>query len=186
MNLHSHHRHFAALLLVYSGLGLWLGSIIFFGIGVTAPVFKLLPSKDLAGTLNGVILHRLNILEHVAAAMLLAGLLLAGVLVRDWRRGTPFALALIMTVLLAYYAHYITPAMEALKVHINSFDTPNAASMRFVQEFRSWHVVYSRLVSANLVLGLVLFIWQTWLVATPPSASDAAISSSSIPHEVNV
>ncbi|MCS6808124.1 MAG: DUF4149 domain-containing protein, partial [Bacteroidota bacterium] len=61
-----------AALSLYLGLTLWLGALIFFGIGVAPVVFTALPSKDLAGSLNGIILHRLNMIE-------LAGATLAGI-----------------------------------------------------------------------------------------------------------
>jgi hypothetical protein len=142
--------------------------LFFFGVGVAAPVFKHLPSKDLAGTLNGIILHRLNIVEHVAGVMLLVGLVLShfsNLSTRRFHTLIPLLICAMMLALMLFYAHFITPTMETLKMNINSFDTPNAASMPFVEQFRFWHVVYSRLVSANLVFGAVVFVWQIWLLA---------------------
>jgi hypothetical protein len=191
----SRNRLFAAQLLVYGGLILWLGGVVFFAVGVASIIFKTLPSKDLAGALNGVILHRLNILEHVAAALLLAGLAMTnlqnGFVQYRWQAILPLAAAVLMACLLVFYAHYIAPAMDALKLNINSFDAPNPTSMPFVAEFRAWHVVYSRCVSANALLGVFVLVWQTWLYSslytslqTPlyTSLYEPSASKSSFPH----
>jgi phosphoglycerol transferase MdoB-like AlkP superfamily enzyme len=158
---------FAAMLLFYGGMMLWLGSIVFFGVGVASVVFQHLPSKDLAGNLNGIILQRLNVLEMVGAVLACSGVLLwnttQAMALQRWKMLVPVAVVLLMAANLMVYAQYITPAMQTLKSHIRSFDAPAPSDAPLLSEFRSWHVVYSRLVGINIVLGLGAFVWQTWL-----------------------
>jgi len=160
------------MLLFYGGMMLWLGSIVFFGVGVASVVFKHLPSKDLAGHLNGIILQRLNVLEMVGAAMAFAAVLLwnttqakAQQQRQRWKMLVPVAVLLLMGLNLLFYAQYITPTMQTLKSHIHSFDAPAPSDAPLLAEFRSWHVVYSRLVGVNILLGLGAFVWQTWLLS---------------------
>lgn len=150
------------MLCFYAGLMLWLGSLAFFGIGVAPVIFKTLPSKDLAGALNAVILHRLNMVEIVGAAFLAVSFALLLGQSRDKRAFVPLVLWGVMLLGWCVYALVLTPQMNALRAQISSFDTPDAASQLLVLTFRGYHQWYSRLVGANVLVGLVLLVWQTW------------------------
>jgi hypothetical protein len=150
-----------AMLCIYAGITLWLGSLAFFGIGVAPVIFKTLPSKDLAGALNAVILHRLNMLELVGAAFIGIGFVLLFAAHRDKKLLVPIAILVVMVALWCVYALVLTPQMNALRGQINSFDAPDAASLPLVQTFRGYHQWYSRLVGANILAGLALLVWQT-------------------------
>jgi hypothetical protein len=159
---------FFGLLLFYGSVGVWLGSMIFFGVGVAAPIFKILPSKDLAGTLNAVILHRLNLIEYISFCLLVVGLALCNRPVRGMIRTLPFIIAGIMLCITLWYAQGISPRMSMLKTTIVSFDTPQEHDTQAIAEFRSLHIVYSRLVGINAGLLLLLIVWQSaFLVSTP-------------------
>jgi hypothetical protein len=152
---------FAAMLCFYAGLMLWVGAVAFFGIGVAPVMFKVLPSKDLAGALNSVILHRLNVVELVGATLTGVAFALLFPLKADKQYRIALALLVTMVVLWAAYALGLTAEMKSLRRAINSFDTPDTASLPLVERFRGLHHWYSRLVSANLLVGLGLFVWQT-------------------------
>lgn len=150
-----------AMLCVYAGMTLWLGSLAFFGIGVAPVIFKTLPSKDLAGALNAVILHRLNMMELLGALMVGVGVALLFSVSRDKKILVSIAVLSLMVGLWCVYALILTPQMNDLRTQINSFDAPLTTSLPFVQTFRGYHVWYSRLVGANMVAGLILLVWQT-------------------------
>jgi drug/metabolite transporter (DMT)-like permease len=152
-----------SMLCFYAGCIVWFGSLMFFGIGVASVIFKILPSKDLAGALNGVILHRLNMLELAGATLIGIGIALVASRVggRDIR--TSALLLVLMLGALCAYALVITAEMNTLRAQINSFDAPSTASLALVQKFRTLHQWYSRLVSGNIMLGLLLFVLQTRL-----------------------
>ncbi len=150
-----------AMLCVYAGMTLWLGSLAFFGIGVAPVIFKTLPSKDLAGALNAVILHRLNMMELSGAVLVGVGFALLFAASRDKKTWVSVALLSLMVGLWCIYALILTPQMNGLRTQINSFDAPLTTSLPFVQTFRSYHVWYSRLVGTNMITGLILLVWQT-------------------------
>jgi hypothetical protein len=151
-----------AMLCIYTGITLWLGSLAFFGIGVAPVIFKTLPSKDLAGALNAVILHRLNMLELAGAVSIGIGfVLLFATTTHNKRLLLPMTILLVMVALWCVYALALTPQMNDLRGQINSFDAPDAASLPLVQTFRGYHQWYSRLVGANMFAGLALLVLQT-------------------------
>lgn len=150
------------MLCIYTGITLWLGSLAFFGIGVAPVIFKTLPSKDLAGALNAVILHRLNMLELAGAVSIGIGFVfLFAATNRNQKLLLPMTILLVMVALWCVYALALTPQMNDLRGQINSFDAPDAASLPLVQTFRSYHQWYSRLVGANMFAGLALLVLQT-------------------------
>jgi drug/metabolite transporter (DMT)-like permease len=153
----------SSMLCFYAGCIIWFGSLAFFGIGVASVIFKILPSKDLAGALNSVILHRLNMLELAGATLIGTGIALVASRVDTRNLRVPALLLVLMLCALSVYALIITGEMNTLRAQINSFDAPSTASLELVQKFRGLHQWYSRLVSGNLVLGLLLFVVQTRL-----------------------
>jgi drug/metabolite transporter (DMT)-like permease len=153
----------SSMLCFYAGCIIWFGSLMFFGIGVASVIFKILPSKDLAGALNSVILHRLNMLELAGATLIGTGIALVASRVDRRDLITSAFLLVLMLAALCAYALVITSEMNTLRTHINSFDAPSAASLEFIQKFRGLHQWYSRLVSGNIMLGLLLFVLQTRL-----------------------
>jgi hypothetical protein len=161
----------------YLGLCLWLGGLALFGYGVAPVIFKTLPSKDMAGALNAVILQRLNLLEFVGAFFVGVGLC-GFVAFSSSRRAAlrlasvSFLLWTLMTALLGVYALGLSPDMNALRARVSSFDKPDKPSLALVEEFRSYHRWYSRLVTANIVLGLALLVVQTRVYIALSHASE--------------
>ena len=145
------------------GCAMWLGSLVFFGIGVAPILFKILPSKDLAGAVNAVILHRLNMLELAGATLIGVGIVL--VWQRLAKRDRIVLVGILVGMLLIWcaYALVITAEMNTLRAAINSFDAPSTASLESVKAFRGLHSWYSRLVGANMLAAIVLIVVQTRL-----------------------
>lgn len=158
---------FFSMLLVYGALMLWLGSLVFFGFGVASTVFTHIPSRDLAGTVNGVILGKLTIIELVAGALLLSGLLLYNLKLGKLWAKIPIGIAGVMLVLSFVYGIVIRSSMDDVKAALGSFDSPTEQNVELRAEFNSYHKLYSRLVGINLGLGLVTFLWQTLLFVYP-------------------
>src|SRR5919197_3631150 len=52
------------------GAAVWVGALVAFGFAVAGPLFRVLPSITLAGSVNAHMLHRLNLMEAVAAALM--------------------------------------------------------------------------------------------------------------------
>lgn len=146
-----------------AGVTVWLGSLIFFGIGVAMIIFKVLPTKDLAGTLNAVILHRLNMMELVGATLIGTSIALLWQRVEKRVLVISLGILLVMICLWCVYALGLTAEMNTLRAQINSFDAPLATAQPLIQQFRGLHGWYSRCVSANILLGFVLFVFQTRL-----------------------
>lgn len=151
------------MLLVYGGIALWLGGIVFFGFGVASQIFKLSPSRDIAGLLNRAFLHRLNIIEFVSAIMLLGGLALHNLRLKGAFYRVPVLMVIIAFTLLCVYALVITPSMNDLILKIPSFDSPPDPALK--AQFDTYHALYSTLVRINLFILFVIFVWQTIIFA---------------------
>ncbi len=139
------------------GAAVWVGALVSFGFAVAGTVFQQVPSINVAGNLNAAILGKLNRLECVAAVCM--GLVtLYFVLqaaertrLRVWKTGIWF----VMLGMLLVYATLITDRLEHLRtVEIQDFDHFDVAKQAFRDEFSRLHHWYTRLVKANLFLGL--------------------------------
>ncbi len=159
-------KQFLAMLLVYTGLMLWLGGLVFFGFGVAGTIFKHLSSRDLAGDLNGIILGRLNAIEFVAALLLAGGLMLYNIKLNVWAK-IPIVIAGVMLVIALIYGVVIRSSLDDVKSRIGSFDNPSPQELELKAEFDGYHKLYSRLVGINMGLGFILFVWQTLIFAFP-------------------
>ncbi|MES2765255.1 MAG: DUF4149 domain-containing protein [Bacteroidota bacterium] len=148
-----------SMLMVYMGISLWLGGLVFFGFGVASQIFKLSPSRDVAGLLNRAFLHRLNIIEFVSAAFLLIGISMYNFRFKSFFHRAPLFLAIVAVTLLCGYSFVITPSMNELLLKIPSFE--NVVDPVLKAQFDTYHTMYSMLVQINLLLLFVIFLWQT-------------------------
>jgi hypothetical protein len=145
-------------------LGIWLGALIMLGYAVAGPIFQQSPSKTLAGTINGVILGRMNSIEWVCAiAALVSAVVL---LIVYWQTDTrtlriaEILILLVACVLLWSYSANITGRMNTLRETIGDFDHPKQTA-EYVQaksEFDDLHHAYTKLVSINMLLVLGEFV----------------------------
>ena len=139
------------------GAAVWVGALVSFGFAVAGTVFQQVPSINVAGNLNAAILGKLNRLECVAAACMGLGTLYfvlqaaERTRLRVWKTGIWF----VMLGMLLVYATLITDRLEHLRtVEIQDFDHFDVAKQAFRDEFSLLHHWYTRLVKANLFLGL--------------------------------
>ncbi len=165
-----------SMLLVYLGIALWLGGLVFFGFGVASQIFKLSPSRDVAGLLNRAFLHRLNILEFVSAALLLVGVSIFNFRFKSLFHRAPLFLAIVAITLLCVYSFVVTPSMNELLLKIPSFE--NGIDPVLKAQFDTYHKMYSILVQINLFLLFVIFVWQT-IIYTGADSFEKSLHSQS-------
>ena len=145
-------------------LGIWLGALLMLGFAVAGPIFQQLPSKTLAGTVNGIILGRMNTIEWFCGIFAFACSVSS--LAFYWRgrfrtlRIVEVASILVTVVLLWIYSISITSDMQMLRATIGDFDHPKE-TQEYEQaklEFDELHHRYTTLVSINMVLILGTFV----------------------------
>ncbi|HYM20440.1 MAG TPA: DUF4149 domain-containing protein [Candidatus Kapabacteria bacterium] len=145
-------------------LGVWLGSLLMLGAAVAAPIFQELPSKTLAGHLNGIILSRMNLIEWVCGT--LAFISSVVLLAMNWNgefrtlRIIETALVFVMISILWIYSTRITGRMNDLRQTIGDFDHPQETT-EYVQakaEFDDLHKAYTKLVGINMILITSTFV----------------------------
>lgn len=151
------HGHSILRWLATLAAGIWIGVLLFLGTGVAPVIFKFIESKTQAGLLNGIILHRMNVLEGVCGFIILSVFLYLFLRKKDRMRGIQLIGILLVLINLIYYSAFITPRMETLKVTIQNFDIPKSEDTRTErEEFDLLHKQYSSLVTVNIILLLVL------------------------------
>ena len=155
-------------------LGTWIGGIVCAGILTAPAIFSKISSRTVAGTVFGEVLRRLNKFELVCIILLI--LLTVSVRIgssvvneKIWKKKALIvsdASLLLMFCFWFYYAQIITPEMERLKAAIPSFDVTieqlekdPARSEELIarKRFDFLHKRYSRVMSGNMVLGVVMF-----------------------------
>lgn len=139
------------------GAGVWVGTLLTFGLAVAAPVFRGLPSVTQAGGITANVLHRINLIEAGAAALMVIAAL---VFLTQVDQRTPIrvgktVLAALMALTLFYYGVTIMDRMEHLRtVEIRDFDQLSETTRVFRDEFDQLHKLYTQLARANLFMGL--------------------------------
>ncbi len=139
------------------GAAVWVGALVTFGFAVAGSVFQEAPSINVAGNINAVILAKLNRLEGIAAACMGLGTLyfLLSAAERTRLRMCKTGIWLLMLVGLLIYALLIADRLEHLRVvEIQDFENFDPTKQAFRDEFTRLHNWYTRLVQANLLLGL--------------------------------
>src|SRR5437868_561323 len=98
-------KSFLNVLIILS-LGIWIGSLVFFGVGVASIVFTpgLLPDRTIAGAVNSAILGRLVVLELICGILLLGGAIYMAVRSKRWLNWTVLALTVMMLGTSIYYS----------------------------------------------------------------------------------
>jgi len=144
--------------ILYCGIMIFAGSLIMVGFGVAPTVFKVLPSKDLAGMANQSILLRMIILQGASLLIMAVGLLL----LRTWssviiRKSIWFVYGLIMFIFVIY-GFFIQQTMFSLIPVIGSFDHPLPSGIHALEQFSLLHKLYSFLSSLAAMLAFALMI----------------------------
>ena len=145
-------------------LGVWLGSILFFGAAVAPAAFTVLPSTHDAGMLVGASLRRLHVMGLVAGVVYLAGSLIAARVLKgsmEWASLRNLLVVAMMGLTLLLNA-VIIPRMDRLRqaVEAQSGDIVNVPPTDPRRAaFDRLHIVSTRLESGVLVIGLgVLYL----------------------------
>jgi len=139
------------------GAGIWIGVLATFGYAVAAPVFRNLPSVTQAGHITALVLHRINLMEAVAAGMMVFA---AVVFLIQKEHRTPLRIAKsvivgLMTAAFLYYGVGMMNRMEHLRtIEIKNFDQFEESARGARDEFDRLHKLYTRLAQANIFLGL--------------------------------
>ncbi len=141
----------------YLALSLWVGGITFFSAVAAPSIHGSMASRALAGQIVGKMLKRLNLIELTCCVLLLATSFLSLRFVRErnhWLWYLILAICLMGT-LTAFYSFHLAPRLEAIKTGVPTFDSlsPNHPSKI---EFHRLHQLYVRLMSLNLVVGLLV------------------------------
>ncbi len=149
--------------LLYVGIMIFVGSLIMFGFGVAPTLFRVMPTKDLAGIANQAILSRMVILQGIAL-IIMGG---SFILLRSWSninviKSMWFTLGLI-AILFALYGIVIQDAMISLRNSIGSFDNPLKTGKEALSQFRQLHKLYSFLSSLASMLAIAIMILHMYI-----------------------
>jgi uncharacterized membrane protein len=162
-----------ALIAQCLALMIWVGGILFFAF-IAAPltfqpdVQAATGGTEVSGKIVSSVLARFAWWESICAAVLILGLLeqMRQARANLGRRLVRLGIALVMMGLMLWYGHVIGPRMRELRAEIGDFNQADVASVAY-QEFDTLHRRHTRLMGANLFLGLGLFVITVALV---PSA----------------
>ena len=140
------------------GVIVFVGALIMFGFGVAPVLFKVMPTKDLAGMANQAILSRMVILQGIAL-LIMAG---SFILLRNWSgvivlKSMWFTIGCI-SILYILYGIVIQQSMLSLNSSIGSFDNPLESGKQALVQFRQLHKLYSFLSSFAALLSIALMI----------------------------
>lgn len=143
-------------------LVLWLGGMIFFGFVVAPSAFEVLPTRQLAGTLVGATLYKLNYLSCILLAVFILLTLVASALESQShrvRRQIVAAAAAVALAISLYSWFGIDRRMHALRTRMDLIETP-AAENPIRAEFDRLHHRSVTLFGVNVVLGLLMLgLW---------------------------
>lgn len=160
-------------ILMILALGIWLGSILFFGLGVASVLFApgMLDGRTEAGAVNSAILARLGMLEVICGVVVLSGALYMAVRGRRVLNWIVLVCSIAMLTTACYNTFQLFPAVNALRVSIGDFDTVATEKESLRVEFNAQHQKYSMLVKGEFAVGvLALVLHITSLVSMAASA----------------
>lgn len=171
-------------------LGVALGGILLFGVGVAGNVFDpaFIPSRTSAGALNSAILERLTMLLVVCAVVAMATILPAR-FARPRRSGSlAVAMAFLFALIVTYLGFFLFPDVDALRIAIGSFDPVLAEKQGLYERFGELHDRFSLLVRIAAVCALAGFVISarhagnpvvgSWLRRLPVAAGRTGIETS--------
>lgn len=147
-------------------LGILVGSLLFFGSGVAGVIFRegLLPSRTLAGGVNGAIIHRLAVMQGIVAV--LAFLSLATLALTN-PRGTSRIAAVAALFALAgavYSGVILLPEISSLRFEIADFDHILESKKAAHERFGELHSRYTMIAMIQLATGgLALILHSLWV-----------------------
>ena len=164
-------------ILLFLSLGVILGAVFFFGLGVAGVLFnpELLSSRTIAGGLNAGILERLMV-ALTAASIVALGSAVPLMFSRPRRTNVvAFGSLLLLAPLCIYLALSLFPEIDSLRVAIGSFDPVLAAKEDLHVRFTELHGRFSLMVRIGFGLGLIALVAHvlTLVSRTRPGAPQA-------------
>lgn len=141
----------------YLALTLWIGGITIFS-GIVAPaIHRSMASRAVAGEIVAKILKRFNMLEVFCFLLLIATLFSASIFISGDIRFLWYLIFTVLTmgIFTAYYSFHLRPQMENLREKIPTLDALSETNS-VKTEFDRLHRIYVKLMSINLVLGMVV------------------------------
>jgi hypothetical protein len=150
-------------------LGVWVGAILFFAVVLAPTVFRVLPTRELAGNVVNPALRQLHAMGFVCGAAALASLLLLeGITPRRATRPLRWAalLTVLMMALTALSQFAVSPRMERLRSSMGVIDSVPHNDERRVS-FNKLHQWSTGLEGAVLLLG----IGAVWFAVKREAAS---------------
>lgn len=143
----------------YLALSVWVGGIVFLA-GIAAPsIHRSMVSRPVAGELVSVMLRRFNRFEMICCPLLIVTSFSSRRFLQDQEGWIPvlllvFAIAF-MGALTTFYTYYLDPRMHQIRMSSPTFDNLSVKSP-VKAEFDRLHKLYVRLMSINLVIGLIV------------------------------
>lgn len=161
-------------ILLFLSLGVILGAVFFFGLGVAGVLFnpELLSSRTIAGGLNASVLERLMV-AVTAASIVALGSAVPLMFSRPRRtNAVAFGSLLLLAPLFVYLALSLFPEIDSLRVAIGSFDPVLTAKEDLHVRFTELHGRFSLLVRIGFGLGLIALVAHvlTLVSRTEPGA----------------
>jgi uncharacterized membrane protein len=137
----------------FLGLSLWLGSDVFLSFVVAPGAFRILGSRDQAGTIVGFSLGRMHVIGMACGVMFLLARLIRTRTLAGF--ATPAALCVVLMMALTAISQYtISDKMAALRVHMGSIQA-TAADSPLLAEFGRLHRISVSLESGVLLAGFL-------------------------------
>jgi hypothetical protein len=152
---------YAANILVYLALSVWIGGLVVFGAVVAPALFGGTLPRTVAGAVNTVILNRLGMLEIVAGVVLVGGTLYGVIRVGSWMNWGALVLSIAMLATAAYYTNVLFPDVNRLRIEIGSFESIPAEKAPLKAEFDRGHALYSTLAKGVLGAAIAVLVLHT-------------------------
>lgn len=150
-------QFFQAILLV-----MWLGGMIFFSFIVAPSAFKVLPTRQLAGSLVAEILQKSNFISYVVLVLFILLCLLTRILQKQkWSAPQRFLvlLASVALVISLYSKFGVEPRLHTLRIETGAIDA-RAVDDPLRREFDRLHQRSVTLFGINLSVGLLMLgVW---------------------------
>ena len=153
-----YHRTLHTLLLL--SLGIMLGALVFFGLGVAGILFnpELVPSRTLSGALNTRVLERLMVL-FAASGVLALGAYLPLYFSRPKQSNLAVGVLLVgLLALVLYLSLVLFPEADALRTEIGSFDPVLPSKADVHARFEVAHERFSMLTKISSGLAFLAFV----------------------------